>query len=204
MGILVPPPSPFAAASLAAEIRRAEAAEALLAPLASPSFTGTPTAPTAAALAGGVQIATNAYADASSAAAAAAAVAAELSRAETAEALALPLAGGTMSGVLAAAAGLQYNPAGVAATLVTAGTITPVAGVVTLPVTMAAAVTGIIIAPGTADGQVCNIINTSAFTLTFAVAGTSNVADGAGDVIAALSYAAFLWDATTSLWYRGW
>jgi hypothetical protein len=79
--------------ALAAETSRAEAAEALLAPLASPALTGTPTAPTKSALTDSAAIATTAYTDS--------AVAVETSRAETAEALKLPLAGGTMSGAIA-------------------------------------------------------------------------------------------------------
>lgn len=66
---------------------------ALFAPLASPALTGTPTAPTQTALTNNTDIATTAYADA--------AVAVEKSRAQTAEALALPLTGGTMSGAIA-------------------------------------------------------------------------------------------------------
>ncbi len=61
-----------------------------LATLASPVFTGTPAAPTASALTDSTQIATTAYADS--------AVAVETGRAETAEALTLPLAGGTLTG----------------------------------------------------------------------------------------------------------
>lgn len=73
-----------------AETARAEAAEALKAPLASPAFTGTPAAPTASALAGSTQVATTAYADA--------AVAVETSRAGTAEALKAPLASPALTG----------------------------------------------------------------------------------------------------------
>jgi hypothetical protein len=60
------------------------------APLASPAFTGTPTAPTASALTDSTQVATTAYADS--------AVAAETSRAETAEALKAPLASPALTG----------------------------------------------------------------------------------------------------------
>lgn len=63
------------------------------APLASPALSGTPTAPTASALTDSTQLATTAYADL--------AVGVETSRAETAEALKLALAGGTMSGAIA-------------------------------------------------------------------------------------------------------
>lgn len=76
--------------ALAAEVSRAEGAEALLAPLASPSLTGSPTAPTATALTDSAQVATTAYADA--------AVGAETSRAETAEALKAPLASPALTG----------------------------------------------------------------------------------------------------------
>jgi hypothetical protein len=48
-------------AALQAEIARATAAEALLAPLASPAFTGTPTGPTAAPLTNNNQLATTAF-----------------------------------------------------------------------------------------------------------------------------------------------
>ena len=58
--------------------------------LASPAFTGTPTAPTASALTDDTQIATTAYADS--------AVAVEKSRAETAEALLAPLASPALTG----------------------------------------------------------------------------------------------------------
>jgi hypothetical protein len=73
-----------------AETTRATGAEALLAPLASPALTGTPTAPTKTALTNNTDVATTAYADA--------AVAVELSRAETAEGLLAPLASPTLTG----------------------------------------------------------------------------------------------------------
>lgn len=72
-----------ASSALTAETTRATSAEALLAPLASPAFTGTPAAPTATAGTSTTQIATTAFAAAAAAAAAAAS---------------LPLAGGTMTG----------------------------------------------------------------------------------------------------------
>ena len=62
------------------------------APLASPVLTGTPTAPTATALTNSTQLATTAYADS--------AVGVEKTRALAAEALSLPLAGGTMTGYI--------------------------------------------------------------------------------------------------------
>ena len=63
--------------------------------------------------------------------------------------------------------------------------------------------TGVILTAGTADGQTINIINTSAAnTITFAAAGTSNVADGVLAVIPALRAMIFTWVAATSRWYR--
>jgi len=53
----------YADAAVAVEKARALAAEALLAPLASPALTGTPTAPTQAALTSNTDIATTAYVD---------------------------------------------------------------------------------------------------------------------------------------------
>jgi hypothetical protein len=56
--------------------------------------------------------------------------------------------------------------------------------------------------PGTADGQTICIINTSPNSITFAAAGTSNVADGVSAVIPALRAMIFTWSATTARWYR--
>lgn len=62
------------------------------APVASPAFTGSPTAPTKSALTNNTDLATTAYADA--------AVGVETSRAETAEALLAPKASPTFTGVV--------------------------------------------------------------------------------------------------------
>jgi hypothetical protein len=62
--------------------------------------------------------------------------------------------------------------------------------------------TGVILTPGTADGQTINIINTSANSITFAAVGTSNVADGVLAVIPALRAMIFTWVTATSRWYR--
>lgn len=63
-------------------------------------------------------------------------------------------------------------------------------------------VNGIIMQAGTFRGQHCVVANNSAFTITMAVAGTSNVADGVTAVIATLTAMMFVWDANTSLWFR--
>ena len=82
----------YADSAVGVEKTRALAAEALLAPLASPALTGTPTAPTKTALTNSTALATTAYADA--------AVGVETTRAEAAEVLLLPKSGGTLTGLL--------------------------------------------------------------------------------------------------------
>lgn len=88
-----------------------------------------------------------------------------------------------------------------AQTIATAGTIQP-SGVGIVIVTTAGAVTGVIIAAGLTGGQILEVCNKSANTLTMDVPGTSHVADGTSDVIAATSIAAYRWVAGPNLWYR--
>lgn len=78
------------------------------------------------------------------------------------------------------------------------------AGVTQARIAPAGAVTGLILANGTFQGQKITIINesTGANTGTFAVAGTSHVADGVTSVLAGLRSMLLEWDTTTSLWYR--
>lgn len=78
------------AAAVTAETARALSAEALLAPLASPAFTGVPTAPTAPALTNTTEVATTAYTDS--------AVNVEKTRAQAAEGLLAPLASPALTG----------------------------------------------------------------------------------------------------------
>ena len=66
----------------------------------------------------------------------------------------------------------------------------------------AANVTGVILPAGVTGGQVVVVLNESAFTITMAASGTSHVADGASDVIPAQTARMFVWDSSTSLWYR--
>ena len=94
---------------------------------------------------------------------------------------------------------------GVVTTLATGNTIAigTSGGYQSVRVTAAAAVTGIILAPGTKPGQEVTVVHegAAANTITFAAAGTSNVADGASDVITGPSARTFIWDAVTALWY---
>ncbi len=62
--------------------------------------------------------------------------------------------------------------------------------------------TGTILGVGTVDGQVITLLNVSANSVTFAAAGTSNVADGASSIMAALTANTYVWDATTTKWYH--
>jgi len=63
-------------------------------------------------------------------------------------------------------------------------------------------VTGIILGgDSSANWREVTVVNTSAFTLTMDVAGTSHVADGTSDVIQALSAAKYVWN-PGGLWYR--
>jgi hypothetical protein len=85
----------------------------------------------------------------------------------------------------------------------TSGTIAT-AGLSITRTSPAGAITAVVLAPGTKDGQVIVVENdaVAANTVTFAAAGTSNVADGVSDSIAGLVAAVFVWNATTALWYR--
>ena len=84
----------------------------------------------------------------------------------------------------------------------TGGTIAT-AGVSAARVSPTGAVTGVILAVGTTGGQMIHVINeaVAANTITFAAAGTSNVADGVSSVIAGLNARSFVWDSGTNLWY---
>ena len=70
-------------------------------------------------------------------------------------------------------------------------------------VSPAAAIASVVLQPGTVDGQVVIVENdaVAANTVTFAAAGTSNVADGVSTVIAGLTSVAYVWNSTTALWY---
>lgn len=81
----------------------------------------------------------------------------------------------------------------------TIATTTPIA-----KPTPGSAVTGIILQPGTVDGQVMGIINLglAGASITFAPSSTSHVEDGTSDVIASGNAALFLWEGTNARWYR--
>jgi hypothetical protein len=70
-----------------------------------------------------------------------------------------------------------------------------------IPVNPSANITGTILAAGD-NGMRFTIVNESAYSITFAASGTSNVADGVNDIIAPLQSATYYWVSGTSLWYR--
>jgi hypothetical protein len=115
----------------------------------------------------------------------------------------------TLAGASGFAFGLQWNiPGGFAigdfsspAVTATSGTITTSAKGTT-KTNPAGNITAVVLQAGGNDGQQVTVINESAFTITFAAAGTSNVADGVSDVIAALTSRVFTWDSHTNLWYK--
>lgn len=90
-----------------------------------------------------------------------------------------------------------------AAQVVATGNTINTAALSTARTAPAGAVTGVILQAGVAPGQEVTVINESvaANSITFAAAGTSNVADGVSDVIAGLQARTFIWDASTLLWY---
>lgn len=89
-------------------------------------------------------------------------------------------------------------------TIATSGTIkTATDGLFAgIPVTTAAAVTGVILEPPSNTWAQVTVINESANSITFAVSGTSHVADGVSNVIPALTARTFTYDGNTNLWYR--
>lgn len=86
--------------------------------------------------------------------------------------------------------------------LATGGTITT-AGVAIARVAPAAAVTGVILQPGTGTQEIW-VVNesTGASSVTFAAAATSNVADGTSSAIAGLTARKLVWSSAQNLWYR--
>ncbi len=89
-----------------------------------------------------------------------------------------------------------------AAAIANAGTVAT-ANVGIARLNPASAVTGIIMAAGTFTGQQCWVVNEATVekTVSFDVAGTSNVADGVNQVIPGLQARLFVWDGAKSLWY---
>ena len=96
---------------------------------------------------------------------------------------------------------IEMFPANLAA-LSNGSNVAPTAHFGTYPVSLAASVTGVTLSAALYGGQMFVLINTSgADTITFAAAGTSNVAGGTAVVIQPLQAVQFTWDANTSLWY---
>lgn len=101
------------------------------------------------------------------------------------------------------AGGLIFRTTGATVqTVTTSGTITITSNTVVQKLTTGGAVTAVVLTAGTTDGQTVVLVNTSANSITFAAAGTSNVADGTSGVIAANRSMVLWWESTTARWYR--
>jgi hypothetical protein len=104
------------------------------------------------------------------------------------------------TGVLAFGGTLALAQSASAAAIATGNTIA-IANVGVARVAPVGAVTGIKLTAGSFAGQTIIVVNESAFSVTFDVAGNSFVADGVLDTIAANAAKAYVWSAGTSLWY---
>ena len=110
------------------------------------------------------------------------------------------ISGGTNNTALATSGYLALRVDGPAA--LANGTNIVTASRSVLRVTETANVTGITMSTGAYGGQLFTVVNESAFTITFAASGTSNVADGVSDVIPATAARTYVYDSGTLLWYR--
>ncbi len=112
----------------------------------------------------------------------------------------LSVTGGTYASNTHLFGELSLSPPG-ASTLIASAAAIGVTSASSVAVHGAAAITGLTLGTATRDGTTITIINTGAYSMTFAAAGTSNVADGVSCVIKALSSRTFVWDEATLLWY---
>ena len=95
-----------------------------------------------------------------------------------------------------------YQTSGAVA-ITTGATISPASNVSIYRVSPASAVTGIILTAGISSGQEITILNeaVSGNSVTFA-ASSSNISDGSSNVISGGTARKFVWNGSTSLWYR--
>lgn len=89
----------------------------------------------------------------------------------------------------------------VAAPATTTGGTIATAGLTISRVAPVSTVTGVILAPGGSNPATIYVVNESAFALTFAGIGTSNVSIGTQCSIPAMLAMPFIWDSGTMLWY---
>ena len=105
------------------------------------------------------------------------------------------------TGNISASGQLADGQSASAPALATSGTINT-ANVGTARVAPTGNVTGVILQAGTVAGQIVTVVNESAFTVSFASVGTSNVADGTSAVVSANRAMFLKWDSSTSKWYH--
>lgn len=84
---------------------------------------------------------------------------------------------------------------------ITGGTITPPLSSQSLLLNPAAPITGVIMVPGTQDGQFLTLINISGNSITFAAVG-GNIADGALAVVPSFRQFELTWSSTAGLWFH--
>lgn len=96
--------------------------------------------------------------------------------------------------------GVAYGESASATAITNGSTIATSQSVVRVAPT--GAVTGIILAAGAQPGQQVMVVNESGNNVTFAAAGTSNVADGTSAVIPGARQMTFIWNSATALWYH--
>lgn len=99
--------------------------------------------------------------------------------------------------------GPTSSPCAAAQTVTTGYTITLPTGGFHQLLTTGGAVTGVILTAGRFDGDKVELLNNSGNSITFAAAGTSNVADGVSAVIAANTKMSLTWSATAAKWFHG-
>jgi hypothetical protein len=96
--------------------------------------------------------------------------------------------------------GLALTPSSASAGVPANGGTIATANVASARFSGAAAVTSVIMAPGTIDGQTITVINEGTGSITFAASG-SNVANGSASSIGAGTSCTYIWSVRTSLWY---
>jgi hypothetical protein len=104
-------------------------------------------------------------------------------------------------GVLAFGGTIALAQASSAQALATSGTIA-LSNIGVARTAPTANVTGVKLAAGSYAGQVCMVVNESAYSITFDVAANSFIADGTSDAIAANTARVFVWNNGQNLWYR--
>lgn len=97
---------------------------------------------------------------------------------------------------------IQHAPLSAAAVVTATGGTIQTAGLAISRVNPAGAITGVILQPGTINGQQIVVCNESGNSITMAAKATSNVQSGVTNVIPANAAATYIWDGSqgTPVW----